>query len=260
MKKIIISAMLFVLITTVLLIDTKNDVKANGRRTFFSQPTNSNCYPTYSAPTYYEPTYVYRDVVREVPVAYPVPFTVAVPVVSYLYNGGGYGYAPVYQAQPAPGMGTVSNMPQPPQQVQSADPTQLTDAQVDNLLTRIEQRLAARQKNGTNGTNGTNGKVTTPPPPTAVPSDVYTILTLKRGNDQKSCADCHTGSGAKGSMKIFLEPSKLNPDVDWTAIWDAADTGTMPPETKKNRNAALSDQEVNVLRQKMMESNKHSKK
>lgn len=192
------------------------------------------------------PAVVYRDVVREVPVAYPVPFTVAVPVVSYLYNGGGFSYAPVFQAQPTPGMGTVSVAPQT--QPQTTDPAvNLTDAQIDTLIARIEARLTAR-----------NGGVTTPAPktapPSAVPSDVVTILTLKRGNDQRSCADCHTGTQAKGKMVIFSSPGILNPAADWAAIWDVTDTGVMPPETKKNQNAALSDQEVNVLRAKMLEA------
>jgi hypothetical protein len=248
MKKFIVSAVLFTLIACVLLIEAPSDVEASGRRTVFS----SSCAPSYCAPTYVEPTYIYRDVIREVPVAYPVPFTVAVPVVSYLYNGGGYSYAPVFQAQPAAGMGTVSQAVPAPQAT-GGDPTQLSDAQIDNLITRIEQRLAAKQKNGNgNGNSNGNGKASSPPP--AVASDVYTILTLKRGNDQKSCMDCHTGSTAKGSVRIFLEPGKLNPNLDWAAVWDATDEGRMPPETKKNRNAALSDQEVQVLRARMLEA------
>ena len=242
MKKILFS-LLLVVAFAVLLLPGSNDAEAAGCRTFTA---SSYCYPTY------EPTYIYRDVIREVPVAYPVPFTVAVPVVSYLYNGGGYSYSPVYQAQPTVGMGTVS-----PAQASAGDASQFTDAQVDNLITRIEQRLAVKQKNG-NG-NGNYGKSPTTPPPPVVSSDVYTILTLKRGLDQKACIDCHSGSASKGNMKIFLEPNKLNPDVDWTALWDATDEGRMPPETKKNRNAALSDQEVHVLRLKMLE-NKSSRK
>jgi len=245
MKKFIALSIICTLLVFVALVDSPNEAEASGRRVFCSSPSSSYCYPTY------EPTYIYRDVVREVPVAYPVPFTVAVPVVSYLYNGGGYSYAPVFQAQPAAPMGYVA--PTPKAQANG----ELTDAQVDNLIARIEARLAAKQQQP-NG-NGNYGKAPTTPPPPAIASDITTILTLKRGADQKSCMDCHTGSTAKGSMKIFLEPGKLNPDADWTSIWDATDEGRMPPETKKNRNAALSDQEVHVLRLKMLDG-KNGKK
>lgn len=248
MKKILFPVLLSTIFAIGLLVSGPEEAEASGR-SCFSYSSSSYCYPTY------QPTYIYRDVIREVPVAYPVPFTVAVPVVSYLYNGGGYTYAPVYQAQPAAGMGTVSTTPQAPTQQGTNGELQFTDAQVDNLINRIEQRLAAKAKNGTNGTNG-HAKST---PPTAVPSDVYTILTLKRGTAQKSCMDCHTGSTAKGGQKIFLEPGKLNPDADWTTIWDVTDEGRMPPEAQKNRNAALSDQEVQVLRAKMLEG-KNGKK
>jgi len=236
MKRFIALVGICVLLAFIALVENPGEAEASGRRTLLNHSNSSCCYPSY------EPSYIYRDVVREVPVAYPVPFSIAVPVVSYLYNGGGYSYAPVFQAQPAAPMGVVAPAPQAN--------GELTDAQVDNLITRIEARLAARQQQP-NG-NGSYGK-TSAPPPSAVASDVLTILTLKRGTDQKACMDCHTGSGAKGNMKIFLEPGKLNPNADWTSIWDATDEGRMPPETKKNRSAALSDQEVQVLRLKMLD-------
>lgn len=240
MKRFVALVVSCILLPFISLIENPGEAEASGRRTLFSQSNSSCCYPAY------EPSYIYRDVVREVPVAYPVPFTVAVPVVSYLYSGGGYSYAPVFNAQPAAAVGVVAPAPK----ANDSDTTSLTDAQIDNLITRIEARLAARQQQP-NG-NGNYGKTSTPPPP-AVASDVTTVLTLKRGNDQKACMDCHTGSSAKGNIKIFLEPGKLNPAANWSAIWDATDEGRMPPETKKNRSAALNDQEVQVLRLKMLE-------
>lgn len=258
MKKIISFAVFGALFVSLCLIGDPNEAEAGNpcRTTYYSYPTSNYCYPSY------EPTYIYRDVVREVPVAYPVPFTVAVPVVSYLFNGGGYSYAPVYNAQPTAGMGTVTNGTPPPVTAAPAgfDPSQMTDAQVASFVDRIDKYLRAKNGNG-NGNGGyTNGNGAKSAPPPAVPSDVYTILTLKRGNDQKSCMDCHTGASAKGNMRIFLEPGKLNPDADWSAIWDTTDTGAMPPEVKKNRAAALSDQEVDALRRKMIEANKNGKK
>lgn len=259
MKKIIAFAVLGVMLVALMLTPAVPEVEASNpcRTTYYSYPQSNYCYPSYS-----QPTYIYRDVIREVPVAYPVPFTVAVPVVSYLYNGGGYTYAPVYNAQPTAGMGTVSQAPQQQQPAQAApfDASQLTDAQVASFVDRIDKYLRAKNGNGNNGNGHVNGNGAKSTPPPAVPSDVYTILTLKRGNDQKSCMDCHTGSSAKGGQKIFLEPGKLNPDADWAAIWDTTDTGAMPPEVKKNRAAALSDQEVDVLRQKMKETAKNGKK
>lgn len=250
MKQIMISVLVALVCVLGL---SPGEVDAGGRTSCYSYPGSCYSYPTQS----YEPTYYYRDVIREVPVAYPVPFTVAVPVVSYLYNGGGYSYSPVYQAQPASGMGTVSyNGGQPPQQqpppaqpppqAGASDPSQFTDAQIDSLIARIEQRLDARR----------NGDKAPPPaaaPPPTATLDALSILTLKRGNSQKSCMDCHTGAAAKGKMVIFTAPGQLNPKANWVAIWDATDAGRMPPEAKSNRNALLSDQEVNILEAKKNE-------
>jgi len=266
-------AIVLALVTTMLIAPTPPDVRAGGCRTSYG------CYQ----PTYYpQKEYIYVD--REIPVAYPVPFTVAVPVVSYLWNGG-YGipgYSPVFQAQPATGMGQVAVPQQMPAngngngngngaaQSTGAPRTsallQLTDAELDYLIGRIEQRLAARA-GGNNG--GNNGGAKTAPPP--VPqdntqpkagnysdADVVRVLSTKLGATQKSCMDCHAGSSAKGGMKIFDSPGVLNQKANWAKIWDAADAGRMPKEAQSNKNALVSDADCEILRWKMMNSNGNS--
>jgi hypothetical protein len=262
------------LFAAVVWIPSPSDVHAGGGRC--GSYGYSNCY----TPTYYQqPEYIYVD--RVVPVAYPVPFTVAVPVVSYLYNGG-YGipgYSPVYAAQPAtaaPAYGV-----QQPQMQQPTAPAngngnygngngapktsallQLTDAELDLLIGMIEKRLAAR--NGNAGSPPTAPKPTSPPPPVPqapqapksyTDADVLRVLSTKLGATQKSCMDCHVGASAKGGVKIFESPGVLNPGANWSKIWDSADGGRMPKEAQTNKAALLSDADCDVLRWKMTQSN-----
>lgn len=263
MKKqlLICGAIVIALVSAMILAPPPADGWVAGCRSYGS------CYQ----PTYYysQPEYIYVD--RIIPVAYPVPFTVAVPVVSYLWNGG-YGvpgYSPVYGAQPANGAPTVqvpqqqpAPMPQNGTNGNGAPRTpallQLTDAELDYLIGRIEERLTARAKNG----NGQQ-QPTTPPPP--VPqekgsrpiiysdNDVVRVLSTKVGKDSKSCMDCHAGTSHKGGMKIFNSPGVLNQGVNWSKIWDAADSGRMPKEAQTNKAAVLSDADCEVLRWKMMQ-------
>lgn len=214
-------------------------------------------YPSYSS-DYYAPDYTAT--------AIPVQFTVAVPVVSYLQNGNGASFTPVYNANPAAGMSYIYQVQQqqaPVQQMQpqaqpqyQAQPTAagqftLSDDQVDYIIARIEQRFATRQQQQ-------QPQATAPPPaappPAALP-DVVTVLTLKRGGSQKSCADCHTGPTNKGHTLIFSSPGVLNPQAPWAAIWEAADKERMPYEIKATGNhaAALSPAEKEALRQKMLQ-------
>lgn len=194
---------------------------------------------------------------REVPIAYPVPFTVAVPVVSYLWNGGGTGYAPVFQAQPAAALGPFQSAPLQVQAQAQAANMNLSDVQIDQLIARIEARLTARANNQT---SPAPEKLTPPPPVPPAPgasqkhgngNEIVSILSRPLGKTQKSCASCHTGSAAKGKTMIFTAPNVLNENVDWFKVWDNADKGNMPPEAGTNREAALSDQEVEILRQKV---------
>ena len=236
-------------------------------------PSLKACGCGYSYPTYTQPSYVYVD--RVVPVAYPVPFTVAVPVVSYLWNGG-YGipgYSPVFNAQPATGMGTVQvpqapTVAQAPARVDRGAPAtaapqvsvfaKLTTADLDYLISRITQRLTEQAKENGNGQSPPNS----PPPP--VPQDnkpqgrtqfsdgdVLRVLTAKNGAQQKSCADCHTGATAQGGMRIFDSPGVYAQNVNWAKVWDAADAGRMPKEAQSNKNAVLSDEACDILRWKL---------
>lgn len=192
---------------------------------------------------YYPPEVVYRDRVEYrdnyVPVLQPVPFTVAVPVVSYLFNGSSY--APVFNGQPAmqnPGL-QVQTQQTSTQTQATAQSSQLSDAFVDMLIERIEQRLALRQQRQQGG-----------PPP------------LRRGRAQggdgglaaratailaTNCAACHTGPQARGGQVIFSSPGILNASGDRKRWVDAADEGRMPPAARQNPQAAVSDGDVDIL-------------
>jgi hypothetical protein len=232
-----------------------------------SYPVQS-CAPVYSKPVFAKPVVAVAD---PVVVSYPVPFTVAVPVVSYLFNGGGYSYQPL-AAQPLTPVAPVAAQPvvggpapvagaapvaAPQQQARvaappppvAADPGGLTDAQIDSLINRIEARLAARQKAGAPPPPqpGAEPPAGSAPPPVAG-IDVTQVLLTKRGNLGKSCADCHTGATSKGNTVIFSPEGVLNPQANWNAIWDASDAGRMPPEARTNRNALVSDAEVAALK------------
>jgi hypothetical protein len=218
-------------IAVILVAAVGSDIKAGGYR------YSSGC--GYSTPTYYSnyysaPQIVYRDVIT--PVAYPVPFTVAVPVVSYLYNGGGT-YAPVFQAQPA-GIATVATAPA----VAANQTVSLSEAQLDTIIDRIEKRLQARGQQP-----ATNGNVGSPPPP-PVPSSTSSVHEILN----KNCASCHTGSTAKKGVKIFDDKAVLSQTANRAAIWDAADAGRMPPDAQKDVRHALPDSEVAVLRAWML--------
>lgn len=258
----LIAATLF---AAIVWIPSPGDVHAGGGRC--GSYGYSSCY----TPTYYQqPEYIYID--RLVPVAYPVPFTVAIPVISYLHNGG-YGipgYSPVYAAQPAtaaPVYGVQQPQMQQPTAIANGNGNgaprtsallQLTDAELDLLIGMIEKRLVAR--NGNAGSPPTALKPTSPPPPVPQAQRSYTdaevirVLSTKVGNTQKSCIDCHTGSSAKAGMKIFESPGVLNLDANWPKIWDAADAGRMPKEAQTNKAAVLSDADCDVLRWKMSNS------
>ena len=73
-------------------------------------------YPSYSYPVYVEKPVYYKEIEYRdnyIPVATPVPFTVAVPVVSYLYNGATYGPALGAQAAyPAQGVQALQALQQ----------------------------------------------------------------------------------------------------------------------------------------------------
>jgi hypothetical protein len=157
-------------------------------------------------------------------------------VTSYLYNGG-IGYQPIQLTPPPAAAAPVAKAP----------PKDWSDEQLDRLLDKLEARMAARSNVG-------NGAPKSLPPRATSPTDdnaVVGILSRKLGNAQKACVDCHTGAGAKGGVRIFDAPGVVNPNVDWFKVWDAADSGRMPPEVKSNVNAALGDEECNILRAKI---------
>jgi len=145
-------------------------------------------------------------------------------------------------------MPVVQGQAMQPQAQPTAAKPGLTDEQIDLIIDRIEARLAVRNGNASKN-------VSTPSVPQAS-QDVTAILLTKRGKDNKSCADCHTGPSSKGAFQIFGTAGNLNPNINWPKIWDETDKGRMPPEATSNTNAALSDQEVNIIRQKILSTGK----
>jgi hypothetical protein len=210
-----------------------------------------------SCGSYYLPQYQY--IYKEVPVAYPVPFTVAVPVVSYLYNGGGT-YAPVFSAQYA-----NSAPPFQTQQPQTTEAAPFTDEQINYLFNKFEERM--RQKYG-DGSNG-NGQPKTTLPPVAPPeaeipysdSAVLAIFKKQRGSTMKACTDCHGASNFKGGLSLIDAGGNLKPNLDRFRIFDAADEGRMPKEVleKNNPNAAVTNAEMAVLREWVRRGNQTKK-
>jgi len=206
----------------------------------YSQPSYS--YPVYiEKPVYYKEV-EYRD--NYIPVATPVPFTVAVPVVSYLYNGSTF--TPAFNAQAAFNSQGVQAYPPRSassfqqaansyQQQRAPNPTatyggELSDAAIDRIIERIEARLAQRQQAGSAN-----------PPPVRADNRIIHILSTH-------CAACHTGSTAKKGMMILAAAGQLNPRADRNAIVDAVEDGRMPlgPDGKPHPLAA---EEVEALKQ-----------
>jgi hypothetical protein len=211
----------------------------SGRSQYYQPP------PRYQQQPYYQPQpqIIYQDRVeyrdRIVPVVQPVPFTVAVPVISYLYNGSSF--SPVFNAQTTvanPGLQVAQTTQQQVQSVQQTQQVaggqlQLDDAFIDKLIDRIEQRLQQRNKQPIG------------PPPVrkdeALHQQVVTILS-------NNCASCHTAPKAKGGITMFLGTGVFNPAVDKKKIFDAADEGRMPPAAKTDPSAALNDADIALLR------------
>jgi hypothetical protein len=259
----------------------------------------SSYYPSYPTVEYRDRV-VYRDVYRDVyqPVAVPVPYTVQVPTYSYAYNAGAYAPIPTVAAQPAVGIqqtgysagmtgavvapqvvaaqsGVAQTVTQgiqsaQVQQVQQGVATapqtmEFSDALVDKLIQRIEQRLQSRtgaavpQQTAPAQPSGSIESI----PPARIPGStsqvtpqggdlstrVASILSTNRTDPSKSCIECHKGPDARGGIMIFTENGQLNPTVDREAVFEAADTGKMPPGANKNIQLALTDEDVAVLEQ-----------
>jgi hypothetical protein len=197
----------------------------------------------YQPQVVYQDRYIYRDRVIELPVATPIPFVITVPTVSYLWNG-----SPAYQAVPM----AQYQQPQPQQAPQAQPQAQtglFTDAQLDQLIEALERRYQARQAQQQSTVRQPQGEL----PPVVPGGDdaIRAIFYRKRGAEGKSCMDCHGPATAKGGL-ILIKNNQFASGINWNTILEKVDTGAMPPEARKNRNAALSNQEVALIREKML--------
>jgi hypothetical protein len=221
--------------------------------TTLAQYRGGYSYPSYSYPVYVDRPVYYKET-EYVPVAAPVPFTVAVPVVSYLYNGSTF--SPAYLGQPAYQSAGIAAYPPTAtggltsalsqlsgasqltaQQQGAASATavygaELSDAVIDRIILRIEQRLAQRQAALQQG----------PPPP--VRQSPYAALTILSNR----CARCHTGATAQRGVVIFSSPGVPNPNVNRAAVVEAVEDGRMPLGDDR-RPRPLPHEEVEALRQ-----------
>lgn len=205
--------------------------------------TGSYSYSDYSYPQYVD---------RIVPVAYPVPFQIAVPVVSYLQNST---YAPTYAAQPAAAYGQPQYaqaqpqyQQQPPSQPQAraVPPGAFTDEMIDALVDRILQRLDAR---ASKSAPPVQPEVKEPPPVVpkekAVDGGPFDAVSRLR----ESCASCHSGTKAKGGVQIFLADAKFNQRISKQKLYDAIYKCRMPKDAtgKVDDEALWSDDDTHAL-------------
>jgi len=154
---------------------------------------------------------VHHNVVQEV----IVPVAIAVPVL-----------VPAFQFQyiPAPVAYPVVGAPQPPAYVPgvpaSASPAgfNLPSANQQDRIRALARALIEEMKK----------EELADAPPMAhrgeQPVSVNHLSALSL-----SCAQCHTGSTAKGGVRIFTAPGVVDPLAPKAKIWDAISTGRMPP-------------------------------
>jgi mono/diheme cytochrome c family protein len=196
--------------------------------------------PSYT-PTY-TPTVVHDT--TTIIVASPAVFTVAVPVVSYLY---GNGYSPAFAAVPAaPGFpGMIA--PQAPA-AQAPQSLELSDAAIDKLIDRIEKRLQQRQP--VQPVQPIQQPIVQPsPPPVKTSMSVDEINTRAVVALRTSCAACHGGQTVKGGVRIFTPEGQLAANLNRSRIVNAIESGEMPKLTDPRFSVPdITDYDLAILR------------
>lgn len=122
-------------------------------------------------------------------------------------------------------------------------PTYSAGYVVDNGETAALRRSIERLEKTIQKLSATPTSRAAPVPDVGITGQAQQVLTAR-------CAQCHTGAAAKGSLAIFTEPGKLNPAVDRFVLWEAADSGQMPPAPAKE----IPDDEARVLREWVKEA------
>jgi hypothetical protein len=183
-----------------------------------------------------------RRVVREevVVVKEVVAVPVAVATVPVIVPAAAYQYvAPPYQPAFAPQAYAAPQYAAPQQ-------PGLTDAQVDQLINRIQQRLQATPQNQP---QQPAAPPVVMPPQTRAPaasSGAYGVL-------QQRCAACHSGTQAKGGTAFFGNDGQPVQLAGGTRARAAllADVGKMPPSANGDLKSphAVPDNEIAVLKQ-----------
>lgn len=224
-----------------------NDAFAFGRRgrcgVGFRICNTVSCAPIHHAVIVREvitPVFAYPILVpayqfQYVPTTYAVP---TVPVTGYpqaypVVPQGQYGM-PGQQAYP---YGMHQGYPPQPQGQYGMQPNGANQQQF-NLSRKDQIRELAKalieEMNKMADGQGDNGPppVTQPnPPQTQAPGQPDPQLTqLVLGSINRTCAQCHTGVGAKKGFQIFTQPGHLHQNVNWKRVKEELVAEHMPPK------------------------------
>ena len=184
-----------------------------------------------------------------VPTTYAVPtvpvtgYPQAYPVVPQAQGYGGYqpqqyGYPPQVQGQYGMPQGQYG-MPQP----NGANPQQQFNLSKKDQIRELAKALIEEMNKIADGTND-SGPPPVPglgqPSPQPQPQPQPQTQTPKQPDPQltqvvlsslnRTCAQCHTGVGAKKSFQIFTQPGHLNQNINWKLVKEELVAGHMPPK------------------------------
>lgn len=196
---------------------------------------------------------------KQVEVVTPVLAAAFVPITVPLYS---VGYAPPIAVAPVAPTSVQSVQQQTTQsgvdgttasQSVQNGPESLSDSQIDYLLKRIEQRLAAKQQKPSEPVQAPQVPLTPQAAPMNATPQTNGQLSAAGQLLTQKCASCHTGSATKGGGLAFFSNDNhlLNLDKGMRArIVLNVSEATMPPNAAGNVQSpnALTDPEVAILR------------
>jgi hypothetical protein len=242
-----------------------NDAFAFGRRGRCSG--FRSCNTTFCAPIVHHavvvkevitPVFAYPVLVpayqfQYVPTTYAVP---TVPVTGYpqaypvVPQAPGYGYQPQYgmpQGYPqVQGQYGQYGMQQP--QGFGANPQQQFNLSRKDQIRELAKALIEEMNKMADG-QGDNGPPPVQgqqPPQTQAPGQPDPQLTqFVLGSLNRTCAQCHTGVGAKKGFQIFTQPGHLNQNVNWKRVKEELVAEHMPP--KDTQFHLVAQERTNIL-------------
>jgi hypothetical protein len=243
-----------------------NDASAFGRRGRCGG--FRSCNTTFCAPVVHHavavkevivPVFAYPVLVpayqfQYVPTTYAVP---TVPVTGYpqaypvVPQAPGYGYQP-QQAYPygmqgyPPQVQGQYGMQQPNGNQQQQFNLSRKDQIRELAKALIEEMNKMADGQGDNGPPPVSQPNDPPQPQTQNPRQPDPQLTqLVLGSLNRTCAQCHTGVGAKKGFQIFTQPGHLNQNVNWKSVKEELVAEHMPPKDTQFRLAP--NERLNIL-------------